>query len=114
MAGEDAGVSGTKGWRTFRYAPERAPPVSVRVGLIVLANDRVIEPELARMLPGDVALHATRIPMAPLTTLDALAALGRELDEAAHRLLPAGRPDVLAFGCTSCVMAIGEAEVARR
>jgi maleate isomerase len=83
-----------------------------RLGLVVLATDQTIEHEyravLAR-LPG-VALYHARIYNSPTITPETLAAMEGDIAPVA-RLLPPGDFDVVAFGCTSASMVLGEARV---
>lgn len=83
------------------------------IGLVALANDAVIEPELRRFLalPG-VGLFASRIAMARDLSPETLTAMRDDLPRAAGLLLPDDRLDVVAFGCTSGAIAIGPEVVA--
>ena len=86
-----------------------------RIGLIALASDHAIEDELRHFLSPAVARVATtRIPNADRYDATTLAANAAEFEAAAQLILPAGRLHVLAYGCTSGTVAIGEAEVRRR
>jgi maleate isomerase len=85
-----------------------------RIGLIALASDHAIEDELRLFLSPAVARVATtRIPNADRYDENTLAANAAEFEAAARLILPAGRLHVLAYGCTSGTVAIGEAEVRR-
>jgi len=91
--------------------PEARP---CRIGLIALASDHAIEDELRLFLTPEVArIATTRIANADRYDATTLAANAAGLGAAAALLLPAGRLDVLAYGCTSGTVAIGEAEVDR-
>lgn len=85
-----------------------------RLGLVVLASDQVIEHEWRLVLadlPGVALYHARLFNDAAITpeTLRAMEALIRP---AAGLILPGLRVDVLAYGCTSASMVLGEARVA--
>jgi len=87
----------------------------VRIGLIALASDHAIEDELRLFLPHELArIATTRIANADRYDAATLAANAAEFEAAAALLLPAGRLQVLAYGCTSGTVSIGEAEVRRR
>jgi maleate isomerase len=86
------------------------------LGLIVLATDGTIEYEFRRVLealPG-VALYQSRIFNSASITPATLKAMESGIGPAAELILPGARLDVIAYGCTSASMVIGEAEVAQR
>lgn len=84
-----------------------------RLGLVVLATDYTLEHEfrtvLAR-LPG-VALYESRLYNSPTISPETLAAMEKDIAPAASLLLPGDAFDVVAFGCTSASMVLGEARV---
>ena len=101
------------GWSTMPCELDDGPAARAAIGLIVLANDQVIEPELNTFLPKDgVALYSSRIPLGIEGTLQALRAMEAHIAGAAGRIMPDDRLDVMAFGCTSGSMAIGDDNVA--
>ncbi len=84
------------------------------IGLIALATDGVIEHEWRRLLDLDgVAFFVNRIPSAPSVTPDTLRAMEWGLSQGAALILPGSRLDVVAYGCTTAALLIGEANVAR-
>jgi maleate isomerase len=87
-----------------------------RIGLIVLATDHTIEHEWRRILadvPG-VGLYESRILNDARITPETLAAMEDRLADAASVIMPGVPLDVVAFGCTSAAMVIGEERVAAR
>jgi maleate isomerase len=87
-------------------------PVPGRIGLVVLATDHTTERDFGRMLPRDeVQAYVARVPYANPTTPENLRLLQPRLAEAAALILPGETLDVLHFGCTSAVVAIGDAAV---
>lgn len=81
------------------------------VGLVVLQSDVVIERELRRWLPDDVALLHTRIANDTTVSAQTLTAMEARLP-ASVALLPDGvRYGVIAYGCTSASTLIGESRV---
>jgi maleate isomerase len=83
------------------------------LGLIVLATDQTLEHEARRLLDLDgVALYHSRIANDPQITPESLRAMAGRITAAAALLLPGMPLDVIAYGCTSAAMVIGEAEVA--
>jgi maleate isomerase len=81
------------------------------IGLIVLAVDSTIEHDYRAILPLDgIALYITRIPFPNQVTPETLAAMEADLIDSAALIHPGRRLDVLAFGCTSGTIVIGEDE----
>lgn len=86
-----------------------------RIGLIVLATDQTIEHEFRRLLNIDgVALWQNRISNSPTISPESLAAMESGMTEAARVILPGEPLDVVAYGCTSGAMVIGEENVHAR
>ncbi|MEM7426834.1 MAG: Asp/Glu racemase [Pseudomonadota bacterium] len=83
-----------------------------RIGVIVLATDYTMEREWMTMMevPG-VAVYAARIKNDPQITPETLRAMEPRMKDTADLILPGADLDVLAFGCTSASMAIGEERV---
>lgn len=82
------------------------------LGLIVLATDETMEPELARIMPPEgAALYHARIPSAPIVTPETLAQMEADMPIAAA-LLPDRQFDVIGYGCTSGATVIGPDVVA--
>lgn len=85
------------------------------IGLIVLATDQTIEHEW-RALLGDldgVAYYETRIWNSPVITPEELGKMEELISAATSLIRYNERLDVVAFGCTSGAMVIGEDVVAR-
>ena len=82
------------------------------IGVIVLASDQTIEHELRLMLdlPG-VAFYESRIYCENIVTPEALSAMEPKIGPSAALILPGMPLDVVAFGCTSASMIIGESRV---
>lgn len=90
-----------------------------RIGLVVLASDYTMEHEFRRVFgsPGigpGVDYYAARIRNSPQITPATLAAMGPLLTDAVDLILPGAKLDVVAFGCTSASMVLGETAVAQR
>lgn len=79
------------------------------IGVIVLATDYTLEHEFRRIIdmPG-VAFYESRIRNDPQITPETLKAMEGRIAEAADLILPGTELDVVAFGCTSASMVIGE------
>ncbi len=61
-----------------------------RLGLVLPANNTVLEPELARWLPPDLAFHATRVPARGDLTAEAVRRMETEMDTAAAMIASTG------------------------
>jgi maleate isomerase len=85
------------------------------IGLIVLATDQTIEHEFRQMLaiPG-VAFYETRIRNAAEINPTTLAEMEKGMAGATGLILPGCRLDVVAYGCTSGTVVIGEERVFER
>lgn len=84
-----------------------------KIGLIVLATDYTIEPEVCGAFArGGVEIHAARIAMDPEVTPETLAAMGPRITETTGLLLPGDRLNVVGYGCTSASTVLGEEAVA--
>ena len=81
-----------------------------RIGLIVLATDQTIEHEWRQILGAldGVALYQSRIWNDARITPETLAAMEGRLAESAAVIMPGVPLAVVAFGCTSATMVIGE------
>ena len=87
-----------------------------RIGLIVLASDYTIEHEwrqISAAAPG-AALYHSRIYNDNQITPETLRAMEPRIRDCADVFLPGAKMDVIAYGCTSASMAIGEEKVFER
>ncbi len=80
------------------------------IGLIVLATDYTIEHEWRQVFAAidGVALYQSRIHNEDLITPDTLRAMAPRIVECTRVITPDTPVDVIAYGCTSASMAIGE------
>jgi maleate isomerase len=84
------------------------------IGLIVLATDQTIEHEWRQMLRVDgVGLYESRLYNSASITPETLAEMEKDI-KGATALISPGPMDVIAFGCTSGAMVIGEERVFER
>jgi maleate isomerase len=81
-----------------------------RLGLLVLATDFTIEHEWRAIMAGvsGVALYESRILNEAQITPETLRAMEPRIAAATDVILPGNPLDVVAYGCTSASMAIGE------
>lgn len=87
-----------------------------RLGLIVLATDQTIEHEWRRIMAGldGVALYESRIWNDAKITPETLRAMEARIADCAAVIMPGLPLRVVAFGCTSAAMVIGEEGVFAR
>ncbi len=85
------------------------------IGVIVLASDQTVEHEFRALLdaPG-VAFYESRIWMDTKVTPETLWAMEDKIEDCTRVILPGIDLDVVAFGCTSASMVIGEEGVFER
>lgn len=85
------------------------------IGLLVLASDQTMEYEFRRLVnqPG-VAVYESRLFNDNEVTPATLRAMRERIAPAADLILPGMNLDVVAFGCTSASMELGEDEVFRQ
>lgn len=82
------------------------------IGLLVLATDQTMEHEFRRLLRLDgVAVYHARLHNDAEITLESLAAMRPLIAPATSLILPGCPLDVVAFGCTSASMVLGEETV---
>ncbi|MCK0198915.1 aspartate/glutamate racemase family protein [Ancylobacter sp. 6x-1] len=79
------------------------------IGLVVLATEQTMEHEFRHLLarPG-VAFYESRLYNDAEITSETLAAIGPRITPATELILPGVALDVVAFGCTSATMTLGE------
>jgi maleate isomerase len=84
-----------------------------RIGLLVLATDFTIEHEWRAIMTGlpGVALYQSRILNDAQITPETLRAMEPRIAACTDVILPGASLDVVAYGCTSAAMAIGEEKV---
>ena len=100
------------------FTAEAVIGARARIGLVVLASDYTMEHEFRRVFatPGlaeGVDYYEARIKNSPQITPETLAAMGPLLTETVDLILPGATLDVVAFGCTSASMVLGEEAVAQ-
>ncbi|HSU04766.1 MAG TPA: Asp/Glu racemase [Acetobacteraceae bacterium] len=85
------------------------------IGLLVLATDQTMEHEFRLLIrqPG-VALYESRLFNDADITPATLRAMRERIAPATELILPGSKLDVVAFGCTSASMELGEDEVFRQ
>jgi maleate isomerase len=101
--------------RSFPAQSDGGPARNGAIGLVALATDHVCELDLREVIPQDrLPLYVSRIAFAPEITVATLGAMRDGITGSAELILAGGRIDVIAYGCTSGTMVIGEDEVFAR
>ena len=112
VVGESAGLV-NKTYMPFELDPSIGHRAAI--GLIVLATDQTVEHEFRKILDIEgVAFYESRILNDSTITPETLAAMAQRMSEAASVVLPGLPLDVVAYGCTSGAMIIGEENVFAR
>lgn len=95
------------------FATDRGIASRARIGLLVLATDCTIEHEWRAIMGGldGVAFHESRIHNDAQITPETLRAMEPRIAAATDVILPGCPLDVVAYGCTSATMAIGEEKI---
>ena len=84
----------------------------VRIGLVVLATDMVLEVEWRELFSGlPIEILVARIACAAEVTPTALLTMAQQIGECASLILPDVTLDAMAYGCTSGPLVIGEQKV---
>lgn len=84
-----------------------------RLGFILMSTDLAAESDFFDMVPEGVAVHITRLKTDDYTTNETLARHLDTMADAASRIQPDTRPDVISYSCTSGSIVIGEQAVMR-
>lgn len=82
-----------------------------RLGFILMSTDLAAEADFYDMAPEGVAVHVTRLKTDDYTTNETLARHIQYMADAASRIQPDAKPDVISYSCTSGSIVIGEENV---
>jgi len=82
-----------------------------RLGFILMSTDLAAEADFFDMAPSDVAIHVTRLKTDDYTTNETLSRHIEHMADAASRIQPDTRPDVISYSCTSGSIVIGEQRI---
>lgn len=94
----------------FALSPER--DALLTLGVILLKTDETLEPEFRVLIPASgCVLHHTRVENAADVSPETLAAMAAHIPAAAGLLPSTAGFDVIAYGCTSGSLVIGEERV---
>lgn len=84
-----------------------------KIGLILMSTDLACEQDCFDMAPEGVGIHTTRLKTDDYTTCETLAEHITHMADAAARLQPDVKPDVISYCCTSGSIVNGEEAVFR-
>lgn len=82
-----------------------------KLGFILMSTDLAAESDFSAMAPEGVAVHMTRLKTDDYTTNETLARHIDHMADAASRIQPDCKPDVVSYSCTSGSIVIGEDRV---
>lgn len=101
--------------RNIAFETDAGTRARLGVGLIVLGIDQTIEYEFRRILgqPG-IGIYGARMKCGTVVSDAMLRESAEGIAETADLILPGIDLDVIAFGCTSATLLVGEDEIARR
>lgn len=79
-----------------------------KLGFILMSTDLAAESDFFAMAPEGVAVHVTRLKTDDYTTNETLGRHIENMADAASRIQPDTKPDVISYSCTSGSIVIGE------
>ena len=79
-----------------------------KLGFILMSTDLAAESDFFDIAPKDVAIHITRLKTDDHTTNETLSKHIEFMADAASRIQPDTKPDVISYSCTSGSIVIGE------
>ena len=82
-----------------------------KLGFILMSTDLAAESDFFSMAPEGVAVHITRLKTDDYTTKETLLRHIERMADAASRLQPDVKPDVVCYSCTSGSIVIGEERI---
>ena len=82
-----------------------------KLGFILMSTDLAAESDFFNMIPKDVAIHITRLKTEDYTTNKTLSKHIEYMADAASRIQPEAKPNVISYSCTSGSIVIGEEKI---
>ena len=82
-----------------------------KLGFILMSTDLAAEADFADMAPDDVGIHITRLKTDDYTTNETLSRHIEHMADAASRIQPDTKPNVVSYSCTSGSIVIGEERI---
>ena len=82
-----------------------------KLGFILMSTDLAAESDFFDIVPKDVAIHITRLKTDDYTTNETLSKHIEHMADAASRIQPDVKPNVISYSCTSGSIVIGEEKI---
>ena len=82
-----------------------------KLGFILMSTDLAAESDFFDIVPKDVAIHITRLKTDDYTTNETLSKHIENMADAASRIQPDVKPNVISYSCTSGSIVIGEEKI---
>ena len=82
-----------------------------KLGFILMSTDLAAESDFFDMVPKNVAIHITRLKTDDYTTNKTLSKHIEHIADAASRIQPDVKPNVISYSCTSGSIVIGEEKI---
>ena len=82
-----------------------------KLGFILMSTDLAAESDFFDISPKDVAIHITRLKTDDYTTNETLSKHIEHMADAASRIQPDVKPNVISYSCTSGSIVIGEEKI---
>ena len=82
-----------------------------KIGFIMMSTDLVGESDFFDIIPKDVGIHITRLKTEDHTTNETLSKHIENMADAASRIQPDVKPNVISYSCTSGSIVIGEEKI---
>ena len=95
--------------RNIEFDNGRHPRANI--GFILMSTDLAGESDFFEMAPKDVGIHITRLKTEDYTTVKTLSDHINYMADAASRIQPDTKPNVISYSCTSGSIVIGEEKV---
>ena len=90
---------------------DRGQHYRARLGFILMSTDLAAESDFFAMVPEGVGVHVTRLKTDDYTTNETLARHIEHMADAASRIQPDTKPQVVSYSCTSGSIVIGEERI---
>ncbi|MBI29501.1 MAG: Arylmalonate decarboxylase [Alphaproteobacteria bacterium MarineAlpha5_Bin11] len=97
--------------KTRNVALDEGKHHRAKLGFIFMSTDLAGESDIFNMAPEDVGIHITRLKTDDNTTNETLSKHIDFMADAASRIQPDTKPDVISYSCTSGSIVIGEDRV---
>ncbi len=93
-------------------AHTRSPkPDKVHIGLVQLSTDHTLEMDWSKLVGNSAAVFSNRVYYSSILTSEALRDIAKNITAAAKLIAVGLNMDVMAFGCTSASMIIGDKKI---